>query len=69
MLDFSLQRLEIRLGDVADINEIARLSSITENIHSFARRKFLCENTHDAAFAAVPLTFAINIGITEYYRL
>ena len=58
------RRVDTR-GNVASVDEIARLLAIAVNRQAFALSQTFGENADDAAFAAISLTLTVDIGKTQ----
>lgn len=62
---FGRERIEDAVCDITGIDEVAGLISITENGDAFPFGDAFRKDTDDAAFTAIPLAFAVDIGKAE----
>ena len=62
---FGRERIEDAVCDITGVDEVAGLISIAENGDAFPFGDAFRKNADDAAFTAIPLAFAIDIGKAE----
>ena len=58
-------RCNIGRGDIAHINEIAGLAAIAVDVQAVISAQTSGKNADHAAFAAIALPFAVNVGVTQ----
>ena len=62
---FGRERIEDAVCDITGVDEVAGLISIAENGDAFPFGDTFRKNADDAAFTAIPLAFAVDIGKAE----